>query len=267
MEEINNPNVETTPLNPVANNIEQQTEIKEPSPKKNILPLILIFIIVLLLGVIVYLWITNSTNSPSIENETKEEEKEENEGEQNETPEIPLKTFVYDNPKWTVGFTFQYPQNWEVTKNNTVCNIDPVSNEEICDSYELVLSLIENPKYFIDLRMCLECSPGFTCAYSDSNYTQEFMDNTDPVVFDSFEEFGNGKFRRSPKPSDLNGVLGDLVICKLETEGSNHFYSSCGIETVTSISYGLDDNVDERILKEMDSIMLTLERIDSSKNK
>jgi hypothetical protein len=55
------------------------------------------------------------------------------------------------------------------------CEADPVL--QIQKYVQIMISnfLIEDPTIFF-IGMCSECSPGFMCIFSDSQYEQEFLD-------------------------------------------------------------------------------------------
>ena len=262
MEDTNNLEVNSSESKPFVSNSELQTKVDEIKPKKksNILIYILIFILVLLVGLIVYLSLTDKTDSSPIDDEADLEEEEK--PEEIEETENSLKTFEFNNPGWTVGFTLQYPQNWEIAEDKSSCHIDSATHKEVCDSHELILSLIENPQYYINFEMCLDCNSSFVCGNPDSNFTQEYINSVNLVMFDTFEEFGDGKFRRASKPSKLNDIKGDLIVCRnSDTQKPGIFSSSCGVETISAIAYGVSNSPQEEILKEMDGIILSLKRV------
>ena len=85
MDNINTPTVNVSESNPPINITEPQTEVKETNPKRKgkRLVFVLIFIIILLIGVITYLILTNKTELTSIDNET-------NQGEDNQEIETKI---------------------------------------------------------------------------------------------------------------------------------------------------------------------------------
>ena len=254
MDNAKSPIVDTSISNPPINEFQPEVKETDPKRKKNRLILILVLIIVLLAGVIAYLSITDKVEPSSpddnqITNDLEDDFKDTN-----------LITYTYNNPKMSHGFSLQYPEGWEITKENTTCKADPVTNMEICTNYELVISLIEDPTNSFSLEMCSECSPGFMCIFSDSQYEQEFLDAMQGgVKFETFEEFDGGNYRRGQKTAD---DVENLTICKLiKSEGNPDFYSSSILPAINTVSYRLSKNADEKILKEMDSIVLSLKAL------
>ena len=254
MDNAKSPIVDTSISNPPINEFQPEVKETDPKRKKNRLILILVLIIVLLAGVMVYLSLTDKVepSSPDDNQITNDEE--------NDSKDTNLITYTYNNPKMKHGFSLQYPEGWEITKENTTCEADPVTNTEICTNYELVISLIEDPTNYFSLEMCSECSPGFMCIFSDSQFEQEFLDAMQGgVKFETFEEFDGGNYRRGQKTAD---DVENLTICKLiKSEGNPDFYSSSILPAINTVSYRLAKNADEKILKEMDSIVLSLKAL------
>ncbi|MBP6976335.1 hypothetical protein KBB42_01960 [Candidatus Dojkabacteria bacterium] len=160
------------------------------------------------------------------------------------------------------GFSLEYPENWEITKDKTSCSLDPNTNNEICTGYQLIISLIENPKYSFELDMCSECSPGSICMFSDSDYSDAFLDSSSAYVhrFESFEEFNDGTFRRGVSKEKEND--GKLFICKsLNSEEYGNYYHTSILSFIEGIKYTLDENADSQIIEAMDRMVLSLEVI------
>ena len=254
MDNAKPPIVDASISNPPINEFQQEVKETNPKRKTNILNLILVLIIVILAGVIAYLSLTDKeepsfSDGNQITNDKEDDSKDTN-----------LITYTYNNPKMKHGFSLQYPEGWEITNENITCEADPVTNTEICTNYELVISLIEDPTNYFSLEMCSECSPGFMCIFSDSQYEQEFLDAMQGgVKFETFEEFDGGNYRRGQKTAD---DVENLTICKLiKSEGNPDFYSSSILPAINTVSYRLAKNADEKILKEMDSIVLSLKAL------
>ena len=254
MDNAKSPIVDTSISNPPINEFQPEVKETDPKRKKNRLILILVLIIVLLAGVMVYLSLTDKVEPSS------PDDNQINNNEENDSKDTNLNTYTYNNPKMKHGFSLQYPEGWEITKENTTCEADPVTNTEICTNYELVISLIEDPTNYFSLEMCSECSPGFMCIFSDSQFEQEFLDAMQGgVKFETFEEFDGGNYRRGQKTAD---DVENLTICKLiKSEGNPDFYSSSILPAINTVSYRLSKNADEKILKEMDSIVLSLKAL------
>ncbi len=254
MDNAKPPIVDASISNPPINEFQQEVKETNPKRKTNILNLILVLIIVILAGVIAYLSLTDKeepsfSDGNQITNDKEDDSKDTN-----------LITYTYNNPKMKHGFSLQYPEGWEITNENITCEADPVTNTEICTNYELVISLIEDPTNYFSLEMCSECSPGFMCIFSDSQFEQEFLDAMQGgVKFETFEEFDGGNYRRGQKTAD---DVENLTICKLiKSEGNPDFYSSSILPAINTVSYRLAKNADEKILKEMDSIVLSLKAL------
>lgn len=253
MDNVKPPIADVSTSNPPIN--EFQSEVKETDSKRktNILILILVLIIVILVGVIAYISLTDKVE-PSLPDDN--QIINEVEDDFNDTNLI---TYT-SNPKMVFGFSLQYPEGWKVTKENvTACGPDPVTNTEICGRYELVISLIEDPRNSFSLEMCSECSPDFICIFSDSEFDQKSLElsSQGSAKFETFEEFDGGNYRRGQKTAE---DVENLTICKLvKSEGDPDSYSSSIIPGIQTVSYRLAKDADEKILKEMDSMVLSLE--------
>lgn len=256
--------MENTLSSPIESHLENPIMEKPINPQVNnrkvprSLIYILLLLLFLLMGIFSYLLLTGRISF--VETNVNDNNANEEVSENDDSDETNLLTYTYNNPKMVYGFSLEYPQGWEITKEETTCGINPVTSTEICTNFELVLSLIENPEYSFSLDMCSECSPGFICTFSDSEFDQEFLDAMQGGVdFEEFENFDGENYRRGQKTAEDTT---NLTICKLvKSEGNPDFYSSSILPAIDSISYGLDKDVDEKILKEMDNIVLSLRSV------
>jgi hypothetical protein len=228
--------------------------------QKSLVCILLLFVF-LLLGTLSYFFITEKISfvKPSEKDKDTIEDIVEDTVEENSENNKNFVTYTYNNPKMGNAFTLQYPEDWEITKNNTTCGIDPVSKTEVCTKYELVISLIENPKYYFSLNMCSECEPGFLCKYSDSNFDEQWLHSMQGgVEFQSFEEFNGGNYRRGLESSEEN----KLTICKLVKSQDNiNYFTSSLLPSIDKVFYGLDENPDISIIETMDNIVLSIKEI------
>lgn len=238
-------------------NIIQDSKVQENEKSSKTLIIVLLLVIFLQFGLLAYLFLTERIvlNESEIEQESTSLEESEDIYEKDTIKEEKptLLTYTFDNSKMATGYTFKYPDNWEITTEDTTCGLDPVSNTEICTYHELILSYIDNPSYYLSLQMCSECSPGFMCIFSESDSM------ADGVTFEEYEEFYDGGFRRA---SEEVGESEELTICKLEENGdSPDYYHSGIVNGMNRVKYGIEKNPDENILEIMDSIVISLENI------
>ena len=237
------------------------------------LVVILLLVIFVLLGQFAYLFFTdrlilgNDTQSsgketPVIDEEqepVEEKEEEENPADEIEDEKIPLITHT-NTTLWP--YRLKYPQDWEITKENTECNYDSVSKKELCTSHELEITYTKNPQYAFYLSNCSECGPTPPyCAYSDTSYPKEMLDGyLGEIYYDDYVEIDRGTFRRSfnPRTEDPSGFKYRICV-----RGENEYgtvYTWGGI-TAGDVAYKAPDNADEHILKVMDNILLSIERL------
>lgn len=264
--------VEQTPVTP---QVEEHKEFKEKKGKDNSLVLLLLVMVFSLLGLFAYLFFTDrlilGIDNPLSDKKTTiidEEEEPIEENEDNEIPtediedeKIPLITHT-NTTLWP--YKLKYPQDWEITKENTECNYDSVSKQNLCTFHELEITYTKNSQYAFYLSNCSECGPTPPyCAYADVTYTEEMRElgNFSEVFYEGFIQIDNGIFRRSfnPRTEDPSGF--DFRICqKGESQEYGVSYAWGGI-TAGDIAYKAPDNADENILKVMDNILLSLEEL------
>lgn len=255
--------MEDTKLSTVPN-IMQDSKVQENEKSSKTLVIVLLLVIFLQFGLLAYLFLTERIvlNESEIEQESTSLEESEDIYEKDTIKEEKptLLTYTFDNSKMATGYTFKYPDNWEITKEDTTCGLDPVSNTEICTNHRLILSNIDNPSYNITLEMCSECSPGAMCLFPDSDFDKEYIDSMQGgVTFKEYEDFYDGGFRRA---SEEVGESEELTICKLEESGnSQDYYHSSIVNGMSTVIYGIEKNPDENILEIMDSIVISMENI------
>lgn len=257
---------------PVTLEVEDKKELVDKNMNNKSLVLLLLVMVFSLLGLFVYLFITdrlilgidNPFSDKKItvidkEEPNKEEEVDENPTDEVKNEKIPLITYT-NTSLWP--YRLKYPQDWEITKENTECTYDSGSKQDLCTFHELEISNTKNPEYSFYLNNCSECGPmPAFCAYSDVTYSQEQTGQFGEVFYDDYLEIGNGAFRRSSNPREEDNSGFKYRICaKVENEQEGVSYVWGGI-IAGDVAYKAPDNADENILKVMDNILLSLEEL------
>lgn len=257
---------------PVTLEVEVNDEVVGKRENNKSLVLLLLVMVFSLLGLFVYLFITdrlilgidNPFSDKKItvidkEEPNKEEEVDENPTDEVKNEKIPLITYT-NTSLWP--YRLKYPQDWEITKENTECTYDSGSKQDLCTFHELEISNTKNPEYSFYLNNCSECGPMPPyCAFSDISYTEEDKVLTEEIYYEDFVEIGNGAYRRAFNSRTADPSGSDFRICKkVENKDNSVFYVWGGI-IAGDVAYKAPDNADENILKVMDNILLSLEEL------
>lgn len=190
MDNLNTPKVAVSESKPPIN--EMSTEVKESNKKRktNILILVLVFIILLLAGVISYLFFTDKIDTSFLNNATHVEEENLDEDTDNEVVdenedieenvntdeeddtenEIILETKDYYNS--TQGVKFKYPSNWKIEKE--------ITNES--GFYVSFSENTSNPDFIFEYNLPAASGPE-VCYFSDTNNPEDGVLGT---LFDNY---------------------------------------------------------------------------------
>lgn len=253
---------------PVTLEVEVNDEVVGKRENNKSLVLLLLVMVFSLLGLFVYLFITdrlilgidNPFSDKKITVIDKEEPNEEDKVDENPTDEVknektPLITY-YNSTLWP--YKLKYPQDWEITKEETSC-----AEMGICTFHELEITYTKNPQYALYLHSCSECGPNPPfCAYSDVEYPDEMIEGMiSQIYYDSFTIIDDGTFRRSSNPREKDNSDFKYRICQKGGNEKDGFFYAWGGIIAGDVAYKAPDNADENILKVMDNILLSLEEL------
>jgi len=245
MENINTPIVNVSESNPPINDKGFQTEVNEISPKRkrNPLVLVLVFIIILLIGLIAYLFLTNRIDFSFIDNKTNQEEENENpEVEEDSDEEFVVETQEYYNEAF--GVKFDYPKDWVV-----------IEDEEDGDmAFTLRIGENNTASEFVFLFE-IKPSEGGKCVYSESDLTVS-DGPTYETLYDNYVEIGTaGKYRRS---YSKYGTVDAYIICQKDQDG---FFKNPLNGSITYWNFDKTSEKADKMVEILDNIVLSYEYI------
>lgn len=262
MENINTPMVNISESNPPINDNGFKTEVNKNNlkRKRDSLVLVLVFIIILLIGLITYLFLTNRVDLSSIDNETNQEKENENseveedsdnetnQEKENENSEVEedsdeepvAETQEYYNEVF--GVKFDYPKDWVVIEEK----------EEGDMAFTLRIGENNMASEFIFLFE-IKPSEGGKCVYSKSDLTIS-EGPTYETLYDNYVEIGTtGKYRRS---YSKYGTVDAYLICQKDQDG---FFKNPLNGSITYWNFDKTSEKADSMLEVLDSITLSYE--------